>query len=146
MSSIIWGQNIFDKSSDMAKLNSAENFLNDLDQRIQNIIKFGGQDSLDYNIGATIEILDPNTIEMRSKFSVNIPNEWINISSGYSVISEKFDGTTLRMQLYYPQNQITPYLYTDGPRVASPQKVYIEKDSTFTKNDKTYIRVKITFK
>lgn len=146
MSAIVWSQGIFTRSNDMAKLNSAENFLNNLDQKIQNIIKFGGQDSLNYDIAATIEVLDPSTIEIRSQFAVDIPNEWINISSGYSVISEKLEGTTLRMQLHYPQSQITPYLYTDEIRIATPLRVYIEKDSVFTKNDITYVKIKITFK
>ena len=146
LSSVIWSQGIFNRNSDMAKLNNVENFMVNLDNKIQNIVKLGGQDSIDYGIQATIQLTSPNTIEIQSPLTVKIPADWVVIPSKYSNITEKLDGNLLRLRLQYPTDSYAIYLYTDGPTLATPQKVYIEKVSTYTQNNIEYIKVKITFK
>lgn len=146
LSSVLWSQGIFNRSSDMAKLNNAENFMVNLDNKIQNVVKFGGQDSIDYGIQATIELVSPDMIEIQAPITVKIPVDWVNISEKYSIISERLDGNILRLRLQYPTNSYSIYLYTEGPRIATPKTVYVEKVSTYKENNVEYIKVKITFK
>ncbi len=145
ISAIMWSRGMFDRNSDMAKLNLAESFMRNIDGKIQNIIKFGGQDSIQYGFDATIELVGSDTIEIRTPLSVDIPDQWVNIQSSPSIIREKKDGDMFRIQLYYPSDTYSLYLYTEGPKVATPQKITIEKGSSFTQGGKTYVKVKITF-
>jgi hypothetical protein len=78
--------------------------------------------------------------------SVGLPNEWANMSSGSSIVREKLESGLLRLQLYYPESDYAVYLYTEGPKIATPQKVLIEKMGSFKQDSSTYIKIKITFK
>ena len=150
LSAVVWSQSLFERNSDMAKLNSAEAFMNKLDGKIQNVMKFGGKDSINYGIGASIELIGTNIIEIRSSTSVDIPDEWISISVGKnSEIREIKEGTIMRIQLVYPddfpEREYSIHLETDGARVATPQQIYIEKGTSFKSGDITYNSIKLTF-
>ncbi|MBU3905011.1 MAG: hypothetical protein KJ906_02600 [Nanoarchaeota archaeon] len=150
LSSVVWSQSLFERNSDMAKLNSVEAFMNQLDSKIQNVMKFGGKDSIDYGINAPIELVGTNIIEIRTTMTVDIPNEWINITVGEnSEIREIKEGTILRLQLFYsddnPERSYAIHLETDRPRVATPQKIYIERGNSFKSGEITYNSIKLTF-
>ncbi len=145
LAAVLWSRGIFDRNADMAKLNAAESFMTRLDDKIQNVMKFGGRDSIDYNIDATIELIGIDKIEVRSPVTIEIPREWINISSDGSIIKEKLEGDLLRVQLYYPEDEYAVHLFTEGPRIATPQKVVIEKDSTYKDNNRLYVKIRLTF-
>lgn len=132
-------------NSDVSKLNSAQSFMAKLDNKIQDIIKFGGTDSLDFNIQATIEIVGSETIEMKSPISVDIPEEWLNIHEDGSIIREKMEGSLYRIQLYYPDDIYKIRFYTEGPRLATPHKIYIEKGYTEKDGSEATIWIKLTF-
>lgn len=150
LSSVVWSQGLFTRNSDMAKLNSAEAFMRNLDNTIQNVMKFGGKDSVEYNIDATIELVGTNAVEIRCPMSVEIPDEWINIETNEnSEIREKKDGTILRLALVYPDNyperQYSIHLFTDGAKIATPQRIIVEKAPSFKSGDITYNSIKLTF-
>ncbi|MDD5416706.1 MAG: hypothetical protein PHU12_01895 [Candidatus Aenigmarchaeota archaeon] len=145
MASVVWSRGIFDRNSDMAKLSEVESFMTGLDNKIQNVIKFGGQDSIDFRIRGTIELNEPDTIEIRSPLTVQIPEE-VNITSSYATITERLEGNLLRVKLTYPVKEYGVDFYTEGPTIATPQKVLIEKGDTYESGGILYIKVKITFK
>ncbi len=154
VSAVAWSGNLFERNVDLAKITSAENFMTNLDKEIQSIIKFGGQKTINYNIDGTIELIegDPDKIEIKTPANVVVPDYWINISSSEShgVIQEMLDGNIFRIHLFYPvQDNYGIDLFTEGPRLATPSRIKIEKEGTITRiidnEDYIFVRVKITF-
>ena len=100
-------------------------------------------------IDAPIELVGTKIIEIRTPMSVDISDKWVNIFVGAnSEIREIKDGTILRIQLVYPDSEERPFsihLETDGPRVATPQKIYIEKGISFKSGNINYNSIKLTF-
>ncbi len=75
-----------------------------------------------------------------------IPDYWVNISSDSSYyIREMLDGDVLRVQLVYPENEYKVEFFTEGPTLAKPKKVRIEKNSTTIENNKGTIKIRVTF-
>jgi len=143
MSAIIWSRGIVDRNSDVVQLNSAEVFMKNLDSKIQSVISFGGQDTISYNLDAPIEIIGDNIIEIRTPLSVNIPDQWISLKDGDSVIRETMQRGLFRIQLYYPEGgDYNIELYTEGARISTPNQIRIEKS---TSTEPGIIRIKITF-
>lgn len=142
MSAIVWGRGLVEKNSDIAKLNSAEAFMKNLDLKIQSVISFGGTDSIVYNIDAPIELVSSNSIEIKSELSVNIPSDWTIIKQNGALIQERMERNIFRIRLYYPESNYKVELYTDGPRIANPNQILIEKTTSITPDT---IRIKITF-
>lgn len=143
MSAIIWSRGIVDRNSDVVQLNSAEVFMKNLDSQIQSVISFGGQDQIVYNIDAPIELIGSNIIEIQSQLSVNIPNQWISLKENGSIIRETMQRGLFRIQLYYPEGgDYEVELYTEGPRISTPNQVLIEKSVS---SEPGIIRIKITF-
>ncbi len=118
--------------------------MKDLDKDISNVIKFGGSKEIEYNLDGTIELVDEKTIEVKTSISIKLPENWINISSYTSYIQERKEGENLVLQLIYPQKDYKVEFFTDGPRLAQPTYIKIEKNSTFF-NSITIIKIKITF-
>jgi len=145
LSAVVWSRGIFEKNSDVTKLNSIETFMSNLDDKIQGVIKFGGKDSINYNLDATIELVDSGTIEISTPLSVNIPETWVKLKEDGSIIRERMEGDILKVQLQYLPDSYAVHLYTDGPIIATPRTVFIEKGSSFESEGRTYIRVKVTF-
>lgn len=55
------------------------------------------------------------------------------------------DGDVFRVQLVFPGDDYNVEFFTDGPTLAKPKKVMIEKNSTEIENDKAAIKIRITF-
>ena len=148
---IAWSGGIFQKNVDIGKTTVAENFIGEVDSSIQSVIKNGGSRTIDYRVSGTIELTDAgynDAIEIKTSMTANIPRYWINITRPGSLgtIREMLDGTVLRIQLSYPeQDNYAIDLFTDGPKAAQPERITIEKNDTFIDNGKTIIRIKLTF-
>lgn len=140
--SLFWGRDIFQKNIDSGKVSSIEGFVKNLDNRIQSTIKFGGEQVIDYRLNAVIQLVDIYTIEIQEPVKIEMPNYWINITPPNSptVIREMLDGDVFRIQLYYPPEKNDIELFTEGPRVANPKTIKIEK--TYVSNK---IRIKLIF-
>lgn len=153
ISAVAWSRGLFERNVDLAKITSAENFMENLDKKIQSIIKFGGQETIDYNVDGTIELIEgsPDNIEIKIPADVVVPRYWVNISSPESsgVIQEMLDGTIFRIRLFYPLGDYGIDLFTEGPRIATPARVKIEKTDTITKTigntSYSFIKIKVTF-
>jgi len=143
MASIIWSRSILDRNTDVMTLNTAESFMNKLDDKIDNIIRFGGKDSLNYNLDATIEIKEiDEIIEIKTPLDVALYDEWVNLKENGSIIRERMEGNLFRIQLYYPGTPYDVDLFTEGPRIATPTTVLVEKISS---DEPGKIRIKVTF-
>ena len=144
-SATVWSRGIFQENADFTMLESAEKFMKDLDNRISDVIKFGGMQELDYGIGGIIEIYDPQTIEVRVPLTMQLQNNWLNISEGDSYIMERKEGTDLVLRLVYSGNDdYDVVFFTDGSSLAQPDYIKIEKNSTDFVSA-SMIKIKITF-
>jgi hypothetical protein len=154
ISAITWSRGLFDRNIDIAKVTAAENFIENLDKKIQSTVSFGGKESLDYNVDGTIQLIDsnPDIIEIKTTADVVVPDYWVNISSpgSSSITQEMLDNTIFRIRLFYPpQEEYKIDLFTEGAVLAKPEYVIIERNDTTTEivnNEKiTVIKIKITF-
>lgn len=142
-SATLWSRGIFEENVDFSRLESTEKFMRDLDSSVSDAIKFGGMRELEYGIGGTIELLDPETIEVRVPLSLRIQENWVNISEGNSYVMERRDGSDLVLRLVYPEGDYRVVFFTDESTLAQPDYVKIEKNSTIA--DPPVIKIKITF-
>ncbi len=145
ISASIWGRGIFEQNVDTEKVTGMENFMRSLDSKIQRIVKFGGDDSIGFGLDSVIELMNSQTIEIRSQVGAPLPHYWVNISVDTSVIREILDVNTLRVQLTYPQEAFLINLTTTGPKIAKPNLVKIRKGSVRTINGVTVIDVEVNF-
>lgn len=144
ISAVVWSRGIFEQNVGINKLALAENFMDELDKGIGGAIKFGEQKTLDYNLDGPIELINENTVEVRTVANVNIPRYWINVSE-QPYIREKLEGSVLKVQLIYPEKEYVTRLFTTGPRLNTPDKVKIERGEDSKENGKYIIRIKLTF-
>ncbi|MFQ6020738.1 MAG: hypothetical protein ACE5J4_01805 [Candidatus Aenigmatarchaeota archaeon] len=144
-SSVLWSRGIFQRNVDIGKINAAENFMKNLDEKIKNIISFGGSESIDYTLDSNIELLNENTIEIKLPVTIDLPRKWVNISSDVSIIREILEENILRIQLTYPEKDFAVEFFTEGPTLAKPDKIKIEKRSVYSKDNISVIRIEITF-
>jgi len=144
---VVWGKDIFQKNIDMAKVSSVEKTIKDIDYSIGSMIKFGGEEEINYDVDGTIRLVNDNTVEIRTVIAsdISLPKEWINISSDTSYIREILEGDLFRVQLVYPETDYKIEFFTDGPTLSKPKTVKIEKNSTYIENDKATIKIRITF-
>lgn len=144
-SATLWSKNIFQQNVDVARMESAEKFMRDLNENIQSIIKFGGSNEIRYPLDGTIELVDSKTIEVKIPITIPLPENWVNITSdNYYYIQEKLEGKTLRLQLVYPQSDYIVELFTEGSAISNPSYIYAERNQT-TSTGLTVIKIKITF-
>jgi hypothetical protein len=148
ISAVVWGRTILQQNIDNSKISFSENFMTSLDKKIGDVVKFGGDDKMGYGFDSTIELIGDNTIEIKTPTSVTtIPNYWVNVTNfPESYIREMLDGNVFRIQLVLKEtsyNKIS--LFTDGPKLATPKSVELEKNSTKEDNGIIKILVKITF-
>jgi len=144
-SATIWGKAIFQQNIDLAKISTSENFLKDLNNNILNLVKFGGSREMDYNLDGTIELFNDKTIEIKTTVSLELPRNWVNLTSDSFYIQERLDGNIFRIQLIYPQKDYKIELFTEGPKLAQPDTVKIERNSTNLSSVPPVIKIKITF-
>jgi hypothetical protein len=147
ITAIFWSKGIVQNSVEMARVSSAERNAKDISNSIDSIVKFDGYDELDYSSDGPIVLLNDNTLEIRTTVTteLSLPKSWTTISSEGSTIREMLDGDVLRIQLNYPITDKKIVLFTDGPTLAKPKVVRLEKNSTFVENDKQTIKIRITF-
>lgn len=146
ISAVAWSSGIFNENADITRVTSAEAFMKGLDNKIQDVIKFSGQDSIPFNLDGTIEIANSNTLEIKMPVKTTvIPDYWITIQNDSSQIREMLDGDLFRIQLAYPEKDYSVELFTQGARLSTPRKVVIEKNSTYIFNGKTVIRIEVDF-
>ncbi|MFH1473302.1 MAG: hypothetical protein ABIE55_00245 [Candidatus Aenigmatarchaeota archaeon] len=139
-----WSRNIFQENMDFSRLEASERFMKELDNDISNIIRFGGLREIEFNLDGTVELVDSRTIGIRVPSSLDIQNNWVNISEGASFIRERKEGETIVLHLIYPQSDYRVEFFTDGSRLSQPSYVKLEKNDTFF-DTTTVIRIKISF-
>ena len=144
-SATIWSKSIFQQNIDVARVESAEKFMKELNDNILSIIKFGGSQEMNYNLDGTIELFDNKTIEVKTPIKLPLSNQWVNISSDTSYIQEKLEGDIFRIQLVFPQANNKVEFFTEGSRLAKPRYVAIEKNQTYSESGLTVIKIKVTF-
>ena len=144
ISAFVWGRSALDRNLDLVKAESAKDLALNIDKGVQDTIKFGGKNRIDFDIDATVELMDSKTIEFRMPTTVDIPNYWVNITSDGSLIREMKEGNTLRIQIVYQFEDFDVELYTEGPETATPKFIDIEKVTTTKINNRTLIRIKLT--
>lgn len=144
---IFWGKDIFSKNVDTTRISSAEKAIEDIDHNVKSLMKLDGYVETDYNVDGIITLLNNTTIEIKTEVpsGVSVPRYWVNISSGSPFIREMLDGDMFRVQLVYPEDYYRVQFFTDGPTSAKPKKIRVEKNSTYTENNKLTIRIRITF-
>lgn len=144
-SATLWSRNIFQQNADMSNLQGAEKFMKDLNDDVNDVIRFGGSEELDYNIGGTIDLnaSNNNIIEVKVPMKLSLSNNWVNISeTDSSYIQEMTDGSNLIIQLVYLPGDYTVAFFTQGPSLATPTYVDLERVQT---SDPTNIEIKVTF-
>lgn len=148
---IAWSGGIFQRNVDLGRVTTAENFMSSMDSSIQSVIKNGGSQTIAYGAGGTMELMDQgysDIIEIKMPITAELPKYWINTTKSGALgnIREMLDGTIMRLQLSYPQqDQYIVDLFTDGTKISQPESITIEKNDTFVENGKTIIRIKLTF-
>ena len=143
-SATIWSRGIFQENADFSKMEMAEKFMKDLDGGVSSVIKFSGVKEIDFTIDGTIEILGPKTIEVRTPISLDLQQNWINISEKGSYIMERKESNDLVLRLVYPDTAYKVFFFTDDSSLTQPDYIRIEKDSTST-DTVTVIKIKISF-
>ena len=145
VSATMWSKGIFQQNIDVARIESSEKFMRDLNENIQSVIKFGGSKEMRYDLDGTIGLVGSDTIEVKIPITIPLPSNWINISSdSYHYIQEKLEGDTLRLQLVFLPSDYQVQLFTDGSVLANPSYIKVERNQTINVGV-TIIKIKITF-
>jgi len=145
-----WGEPIFRSNIDANRIIAAEQFIKNLDNKIQNIIRIGGEDAIDFNLYGSFELIDNgynDVIEIRMPVSIDLPEKWVYLRNSTSVIREIKRGDTLIIQLFYPTDNFVFDLFSDGNRITTGGKIIIKKNSTKEEyfNNKRVIVIQVKF-
>lgn len=143
---VIWGGGVIQQNQDRTQVAASENFMQNLDNNIKDVISFGGSDSIDFNLNGYMNIISDNTLELSTNVNVNLPNYWINVTSDTSYIQELYEGGRLRIQLIYPTGDFGVQFFTNGPLLARPKTITIAKNSTFYQGNIPFSRIEIELK
>jgi hypothetical protein len=154
----VWGSRIYEESIEESKANSIERFLFLLDEKIQEVAKFGGRAVIDFKIPATIEIKINKTsglynlIEVRAQTAEIANTSWRYLNTyrfhrkmenpfeTFSVIRSRKEGKKIVYQLYYKvlienNRGVGIYLEPTLRRICSNDcKVIVEKAGMETFN------------
>jgi len=143
----LWGKGILQQNIDLVKIETTEKFMKDLDKTILNLVEYEGTRKISYKIDSNIQLLGSNIIEMHFQSTINLPQYWINLtSSDASYIREKSQGDLFRIQLVYtPSTEYRVVLFTNGPQLAKPEYILLEKNETFILGNQAVIKIEITF-
>lgn len=145
-SAIMWGKPLFEKNIDASSLASAEQFMKELDRKIQSIASKGGKERMDFNLKGTLKLIEgketvpDDVIEFEASTNLKLPEKWILLNTANeskigkatdtsSVIREIKLGDVLKIQLFYRlrENYVID-LYSEGNAITSTG-VTIEKIS-----------------
>lgn len=117
-----------------------------------------------FRITATISYI----IEFKTPINLELPRYWVNLTptdtstfnneyvKGLPSVREMLDGNLFRVQLTYPTREyysgelkvgeLKVELFTEGPRVAKPDIIKVEKNSTyFSDGNDIIVKIKMTF-
>lgn len=143
----LWGKGILQQNIDLVKIETAENFMRDLDKTILNLVEYGGTRKINYKIDSNIQLIGSDIIEMSFQSAINLPQYWINLTpSDSSYIRERTEGNLFRIQLVYtPSTDYRVVLFTNGPQLAKPEYILLEKNETFILGNQAVIKIEITF-
>lgn len=144
ISAVMWSRGIFEQNLGITRVTLIESFMDELNGKIESVIKFRGEENIDYNLDSIIEIVNENTIEVRTSANVNLPQYWINVSED-PYIREKLEGNVFRIQLIYLEKDFVIKLFTRGPKLATPRNIKIERGEDSKENGKNVIRIELTF-
>jgi hypothetical protein len=142
----VWSRGIFQQNVDVARVESAEKFMKDLNENVLSVVKFGGSKEVKYGMDGTIQLLNDNTT-LEANIPVNIPltKQWVVISSDYSYyIRERLEGSGFKVQLNYTPVDYRVELFTEGSRMSTPSYIYVERNQTLA-GSPTVIKIKVTF-
>ena len=146
-SAFIFSTGIFNQNIDIARITSAENIMRSLNDKIQNVIGYGGSQSIDYSLNENIEILDSQTLEIKFPINVEVPRYWINVSSNQrSYVREMLEGNIFRIQLIYPEANDLKIEFISDTYIAKPSIITIQKNSTLNIGERPVIRIRLVFK
>ncbi len=153
----VWGNSVIKGNSDEAGLFASEQFVRNLDSKIQNIAKNGGSETLMIKPSANIRIIEGNIIEYSFQGRADIPQEWlyiygdesvdVGITEPPSVIREKKENDRIKIQLYYRNRTgvskflIFPAISYEG---AGQNLIKIESNGTQIIGDLVLNRVKLS--
>jgi len=143
----IWSKGIFQQNVDVARVENAEKFMKELDESILSIIKYGGSQEMGYDVDGTIELNSTHNyvIEVKVPVTISLPRQWVVISNDTSYIQEMLDGNNFRIQVVYPQSSYKVEFFTEGPRMAKPNYLSLERNLTYVSSGATVIKIKVTF-
>ena len=136
-----WGKSISDKNLDVAKITASETFMKKLDSAVQSVVKFGGSQTINYNLNSPIELTDSgldDSVKILLPITTDIiPNYRVPISSpgAAGLIEEWRDNSNFRIELKYPLQVSTAFaidLFTEGSKAATPRQIVVDKNSTYT--------------
>ena len=142
----LWGSGIVQQNVDLVKIETAENFMRNLDNKILSLIEYGGSRLTDYNFDFPIQLVGDNTFELSFESSISLPNYWINITTGKgSFIRERQDENVFRIQTVYPESDYRVEMFANGTTLAIPEYIVLVKNDTYMQGSKTVIKIEITF-
>lgn len=146
---VTWGKGVTQQNIDAARLAAAEQFVFDLDKKIQNIAKESGMEVIEYKLDMPIDIIDNCTanqpyvldkcIQISGQTSLTLPEYWIYLNTpnkekfgGFndsaSIIREIKEGNIFRIQLFYRIREGVNYtidIQRSGATL-TPSLIYIE--------------------
>lgn len=147
ITAIFWSKGIVQNSVEIAKVSSAERAARDIDAGIKSVIMFEGYEEIDYKVDGPITLLNDNTLEIRTSVTsdMSLPSAWSNLSADSSIIREVLETDVLRVQMHYPVGDTKVVLFTEGPTLAKPTAVRVEKNDTLIENGRQTIKIRIAF-
>lgn len=152
---VSWGGTISQSNIDVGRVTAAENWLKQLDSTIQSVVRSGGSARLDYPLAAEIGLADvglDDYIELAMPVSLDLPDYWLNLTAAGEPgwIRERKEGDELKLRLSYPLRPgIAIDLFTDGPQIATPAAVTVDRNATYTQTigatSYTVVRIRLRF-
>ncbi len=167
-SSIFWGTPLFQGSADASRLFDAENFIRNLDYKIQQVASNGGTEHIEFRLLGTLKLVDSSAnglpddiIEFEAKNAVKLPEDFVYLNTENtskigdiphtpSLIREIKLADTVRIQLFYRlRGNYIIDVFSDGNTQTSGGGINIEsfppQKINFGGKEITISRVRITF-
>lgn len=153
----VWGNSVIGGNSDEARLFASEQFMRNIDDKIQNIAKNGGIETLRMPSGGSIIIAEGGIIEYGLQGKADMPQEWlyiygsespeVGITEPPSVIREKKENDRIKIHLYY-RNRTGSKKYLIFPIISHESSgqnmIKIESNGTQIIGDLVLNRVKLS--
>jgi len=131
ISAVAWSRGMFSTQADAGNLVAIESFIGTLDDKIQNLIEYGGQEEIDYPLNAAIKLTNSTQVEIYSKLDVAVPAYWVDIrKTEISTIQERYGGDIFYIRLNYHPELYDLKLVTKGFTQAVPKRIILEKDDS----------------